>query len=169
MTVQTVKDSSSQLNLALVSNTTHDKRRLCPCQVSQRFVIRTFRHISHLMLTFNGFNAIVYGSHKEQVPSRTFREHSQILTNRVKFFYYPGKDTSIYTEGKHMGVLNGRFPTLDLEHIRYQQCPACHKYAILLVDVQTETVPRTDQQGNKQYHCLECRRTFAVDKNGEII
>jgi len=53
-----------------------------------------------------------------------------------------------------MGVLNGRFPTSDLEHIRYQQCPACHKYAILLVDVQTETVPRTDQQGNKQYHCL---------------
>ncbi len=85
MTVQTVKYNSSKLNLALVSNTTHDKRRLCPCQVSQRFVIRTFRHISHLMLTFNGFGAIVYGSHKKQVPSRTFREHSQILTNRVKF------------------------------------------------------------------------------------
>ncbi len=154
---------------SLVSNTTHDKRRLCPRQVSQRFVIRTFRHISHLMLTFNGFNAIVYGNHKEQVPSRTFREHSQLLTNRVKF-YGPGKDTSIYTEGKYMGVINGRFPTLDLEHIRHQQCPVCHKYAILLVDVQTETVPRTDLlQGNKQYHCLECQRTFVVDKNGAII
>jgi hypothetical protein len=57
------------------------------------------------MLTFNGFNAIVYGNHKEQVPSRTFREHSQILTNRVKFFYYPEKDTSIHTEGE----VHGRF------------------------------------------------------------
>ena len=48
------------------------------------------------MLTFNGFDAIVYGgSRNEQVPSRTFREHSQILANRVKFFYGPGKDTSI--------------------------------------------------------------------------
>lgn len=121
------------------------------------------------MLTFNGFNAIVYGNHKEQVPSRTFREHSQILTNRVSFFIIQEKIRQSIQRGKYMGVLNGRFPTLDLEHIRYQQCPACHKYAILLVDVQTETVPRTDQQGNKQYHCLECRRTFAVDKNGEII
>jgi len=75
---------------SLVSNTTHDKRRLCPRQVSQRFVIRTFCRIGHLTLTFIGSNAIVDGgSLNEQVPSRTFREHSQLLTNRVKF-YGPG-------------------------------------------------------------------------------
>ncbi len=90
VTVQMVKDSSSQLNFALVSNTTHDKRRLCPRQVSQRFVMRTFCRIGHLTLTFSGFNAIVDdGSLNEQVPSRTFREHSHLLTNRVKF-YGPG-------------------------------------------------------------------------------
>lgn len=66
------------------------------------------------MLTFIGFNATVYGSHEEQVPSRTFREHSQLLTNRVKF-YDPGENTSSIQRGKYMGVLNGRFPTLDLE------------------------------------------------------
>ncbi len=68
-----------------------------------------------------------------------------------------------------MGILNGRFPTPDLERIKYQQCPVCHKYAILLVDVQTEAFPRTDQRGNKQYHCLECQLTFAVSKDDEII
>ena len=59
------------------------------------------------MLTFIGFNAIVFGSHEGQVPSRIFREHSQLLTNCVKFFYCPGKDTSIHIEGKYMDVLIG--------------------------------------------------------------
>ena len=103
------------LNLALISNSTNVKEHSFPRQVSQRFVIRTFRHISHLMLTFNGFNAIVCGSHKEQVPSRTFREHSQILTNRVNFFYCPGKDTSIHTEGEVHGRFKWQVPTPDLE------------------------------------------------------
>lgn len=74
---------------SLISNSTNVKEHSFPRQVSQRFVIRTFRHTSHLMLTFIGSNAIVYGSLNEQVPSRTFREHSQLLTNRVKF-YGPG-------------------------------------------------------------------------------
>jgi hypothetical protein len=85
------------------------------------------------------------------------------------FFIVQGKIRQSIQRGKYMGLLNGRFPTLDLEHLRYQQCPACHRYAILLVDVQTETVPRTDLQGSKQYHCLECRRTFAVDEFDEKI
>src|SRR5260370_39694071 len=88
-----ITDSYFPLKGLLISNSTNVKEHSFPRQISQQFVIRTFCHISHLMLTFNGFGAIVYGSHKEQVPSRTFREHSQILTDRVNSFYFPAKDT----------------------------------------------------------------------------
>ena len=74
-----------------------------------------------------------------------------------------------------MGDLNGRHagmnlhPERHLQLYKYHECPADHKQAVLVVDVETETVPVTDYDGNQQYFCLLCQRTFSVSKYREII
>ena len=45
-------------------------------------------------------------------------------------------------------------------------CPVCGLPATILVDLETETVPNTDKDGNKQYYCSLCLRKFSVDKQG---
>ena len=42
-------------------------------------------------------------------------------------------------------------------------------HGILLVDVETETVPRTDGRGNRLYYCTHGRHLFAVDAQGHCI
>jgi hypothetical protein len=41
--------------------------------------------------------------------------------------------------------------------------------AILLVDVETETVPVTDEDGHLQYYCLEGQHTFYIDEDKALI
>jgi len=41
--------------------------------------------------------------------------------------------------------------------------------AILLVDVETETIPATDEDGNMLYYCIEGQHTFAVDDDEALI
>lgn len=51
----------------------------------------------------------------------------------------------------------------------HHQCPWCGNQATILVDIKTETRPETDAQGNLQYRCTHCHRTFAVDADGQIV
>ena len=52
---------------------------------------------------------------------------------------------------------------------RTHQCPDCGEGAIILVDIETETVPELDNDGNKQYGCPNCHRTFSVDADGAVV
>lgn len=63
-----------------------------------------------------------------------------------------------------MSARNGRRLKTNLQHIKYQDCPSGHKQAILRVRVENESLPYTDDAGNKQYHCLVCHRTFSIAK-----
>jgi len=57
----------------------------------------------------------------------------------------------------------------ELQVIKYHSCPAGHPEAILLVDVESESVLQTDQEGNRQYYCPACLCTFSVDSAGAIV
>jgi len=43
-----------------------------------------------------------------------------------------------------------------------EQCPACSGRARLMLDLEDETKPQTDQWGYPQYYCLRCGNIFAV-------
>ncbi|HZS76806.1 MAG TPA: hypothetical protein VFA41_09355 [Ktedonobacteraceae bacterium] len=47
----------------------------------------------------------------------------------------------------------------------HHTCPYDDEEAILLVDVETESVPVTDEDGNPMYYCLEGEHTFSVDSD----
>ena len=55
---------------------------------------------------------------------------------------------------------------MGYKETKYRKCPVDEAEAILLVDVETEMIPRTDKNGNKQYYCLEGQHTFSVDEDG---
>ncbi len=54
---------------------------------------------------------------------------------------------------------------MDLWPFKHQTCPVDDEDAILLVDVETESVPLTDEEGNMLYYCLEGEHTFSVDND----
>ena len=39
--------------------------------------------------------------------------------------------------------------------------------AILLVDVETESVPYTDEDGNPLYYCMEGEHTFSIESDDD--
>jgi len=41
--------------------------------------------------------------------------------------------------------------------------------AILLVDVETESIPVTDEDGNLQYYCIEGQHSFYVNEDKALI
>lgn len=45
-------------------------------------------------------------------------------------------------------------------------CPRCQGQSVVVVDIETESIPQVDTQGNPRYHCLECQCTFSVDQQG---
>ena len=47
-------------------------------------------------------------------------------------------------------------------------CPTCGQPARILVDVETETVPQTDEEEHKLYYCLLCEKWFAAE-NGQTV
>ena len=58
---------------------------------------------------------------------------------------------------------------MDLQDYKYYQCPIDQEDAILLVDIETESMPATDEDGNMQYYCLEGQHIFAVDDDKPLI
>lgn len=58
---------------------------------------------------------------------------------------------------------------IDLDELMYQTCPVDEDQAILLVDLETESAPATDEDGNLQYYCLAGQHVFSVDEDGEAI
>lgn len=58
---------------------------------------------------------------------------------------------------------------MNLDELKYYPCPMDQEDAILLVDVETETVPVTDEDGHLQYYCLEGQHTFYIDEDKALI
>jgi hypothetical protein len=58
---------------------------------------------------------------------------------------------------------------MALEAIKYHTCGLDKGDGILLVDIETETVPYTDKQGNRLYFCTHGNHVFAVDAQGHCI
>jgi len=56
---------------------------------------------------------------------------------------------------------------MSIEEIKYHTCRDDDSEAILLVDVETEEIPETDEEGNLQYYCFEGQHTFSVDEDDE--
>jgi len=57
---------------------------------------------------------------------------------------------------------------LERKAIKTYPCPHCSREAVLLTDVE-EMEPALDAKGNRQYYCLGCQHTFAVDEHGEVV
>ncbi len=58
---------------------------------------------------------------------------------------------------------------IDIDELKYQTCPIDKDQAILLVDLETESAPATDENGNLQYYCLAGQHVFSVDEDGKTI
>ena len=52
---------------------------------------------------------------------------------------------------------------------KYHECPEHKCDGILIVDVETEKVPRIDGRGNTSYYCPEGQHVFSVSKSGEVV
>jgi len=62
---------------------------------------------------------------------------------------------------------NGHYVKRPLQDIKYHACPVGHKRAILLVDLQTDTIPELDNEGNRQYYCPVCLRIFSIGSSAK--
>lgn len=47
---------------------------------------------------------------------------------------------------------------------KYYPCPDDSGWGILLVDIETETDPMTDEDGNSLYYCPEGEHVFSIDE-----
>ena len=54
---------------------------------------------------------------------------------------------------------------MDLHWFKHRTCPVDEEEATLLVDVETETIPATDEDGNLLYFCPEGHHIFSVDED----
>ena len=54
---------------------------------------------------------------------------------------------------------------MDVEHMMYQTCPYDQEEGILIVDVETESVAETDEDGDLQYYCMAGNHTFSLDED----
>ena len=52
---------------------------------------------------------------------------------------------------------------------KYHECPQHKCDGIVIVDVETEKVPRTDGRGNTFYYCCEGQHVFSVSESGEVV
>jgi len=55
---------------------------------------------------------------------------------------------------------------MNLHWFKHHTCPEDEEEAMLLVDVETESVPTTDEDGNLLYYCIEGQHIFSVDEDG---
>jgi hypothetical protein len=56
------------------------------------------------------------------------------------------------------------YPDLDLDEVKYAPCPADDGFGVLLVDIETESVPDTDEDDHLQYYCMEGHHVFSVSE-----
>ena len=56
---------------------------------------------------------------------------------------------------------------MDLQQIKYHTCSLDHELGVLLVDIETETLPEKDPEGNNQYYCLGGKHIFSVEDEAE--
>ncbi len=54
---------------------------------------------------------------------------------------------------------------LDLDEVKYAPCPADDGFGVLLVDIETESVPDTDEDDQLQYYCMEGHHVFSVSED----
>jgi hypothetical protein len=55
---------------------------------------------------------------------------------------------------------------MGYKDIKHKTCPEDEGDGVLLVDVETEMIPKRDKNGHKQYYCLEGHHTFSEDEDG---
>ncbi len=60
----------------------------------------------------------------------------------------------------------GETESMNLSWFKHHTCPVDEEEATLMVDVETETVPATDEDGNLLYYCVEGQHIFSVDEDG---
>jgi hypothetical protein len=53
----------------------------------------------------------------------------------------------------------------DVNEMKYAICPSDNSTAVLLVDIETETAPDTDEDHNLQYYCMEGHHVFSVSED----
>jgi hypothetical protein len=58
---------------------------------------------------------------------------------------------------------NKRETSMDIRDIKYHSCPIDDEDGILLVDMETESMPEMDEEGNYLYYC-NSGHTFSVDE-----
>ena len=58
---------------------------------------------------------------------------------------------------------------MDVRQIKRQICAEDRGEAILLVDIETETIPRTDIYGNTLYYCLQGHHVFPLKSSAIIV
>ncbi len=58
---------------------------------------------------------------------------------------------------------------MHLRPIKYHQCALDQGEGILLVDIDTETIPRKNKHGHRLYYCMARHHLFAVDLSGEVV
>ena len=56
-----------------------------------------------------------------------------------------------------------------MSYDKYYTCPEDGEDATLMVDLETETEPETDEDGNMQYYCTEGGHYFSVDEDGALV
>ena len=62
----------------------------------------------------------------------------------------------------------GEAEGMNLSWLKHHTCPEDEEEATLLVDVETESVPVTDEDGNLLYYCVEGQHVFSVDDDGRV-
>jgi hypothetical protein len=60
----------------------------------------------------------------------------------------------------------GETESMNLHWFKHHTCPDDEEEATLLVDVETETIPKRDEDGNLLYYCVEGQHVFPVDEDG---
>lgn len=51
---------------------------------------------------------------------------------------------------------------MELQPPKHSRCSHDNGLGVLLVDIDSETIPRTDRRGNWQYYCLKGHHIFSV-------
>ena len=59
----------------------------------------------------------------------------------------------------------GEIAKMSIHWFKHHICPEDEEEATLLVDVETESVPVTDEDGNLLYYCVEGQHIFSVDED----
>ncbi len=56
---------------------------------------------------------------------------------------------------------------MSIDVKKHHKCPEHRCEGTLIVDVETEKIPRTDGSGNTSYYCFEGQHVFSVSRSGE--